>query len=146
MSTMMCPFSAPLVAEDFACHQAEAVIRRGGTEIACRSESSCTRCIDLHRVIKAAALAEQDYADDLTRVPHSLLVRIQYGGLLGLQRLIDNSGASATRIADIDSLVETALARFSGRPGIPGADLGKDIAACKLPGRRSRKKRRGNGS
>ena len=68
--------------------------------------------IDLHRVIKAAALAEQDYADDLTRVPHSLLVRIQYGGLLGLQRLIDNSGTSATRIADIDSLVETALARF----------------------------------
>ena len=67
-------------------------------------------------------------------------------GLLGLQRLIENSGTSATRIADIDSLVETALARFSGLPGIPGAELGRDIAACKLPGRRRRKKRRGNGS
>ena len=53
---------------------------------------------------------------------------------------------SATRIADIDSLVETALARFGGLPGIPGSELGKDIAACKLPGRRSRKKRRGNDS
>jgi hypothetical protein len=140
----MCPFSAPLVAEDFACRQAEPVIRRGGTEIACRSETSCTRCSDLHRVIKAAALADQDYTDDLTLVPHSLLVRIQYGGLLGLQRLIDGSSDSATRIDDIDSLVETALARFGGPPGIPAAELSLDIAACKLPGRRSRKQRRRN--
>ncbi len=145
MSTLMCPFSAPLVAEDFSCRQAEAVIRRGGTEIACRSETSCTRCIDLHQVIKAAALAEQDYADDLTQVPHSLLVRIQYGSLLGLQRLVEDNRDNKTPIADIDGLVETALARFGGLSGIPCAELCTDITACKLPGRRSRK-RRGGGS
>jgi hypothetical protein len=138
MSTLMCPFSAPLVAEDFACRQAETVIRRGGTEIACRCETSCTRCINLHQVIKAAALADQDYADDLTRVPHSLLVRIQYGGLLGL---MGDGGESASRITDIDSLVETVMVRYNGLSGIPAAELCADIAACRLPGRRSRKRR-----
>ena len=34
MSDLICPFSAPLVAQDFACRYGEAVIRRGGTEIA----------------------------------------------------------------------------------------------------------------
>ena len=140
MSTLMCPFSAPLVAEDFACRQAEPVIRRGGTENSCRSDTSCTHCIDLHRAIKGAALAEQGYADDLTQVPHSLLVRIQYGGLLGLQRISGESGESTTDVTDIDSLVETALARFGSLSGIPCATFCADIHAYRLPGRRRRKR------
>jgi hypothetical protein len=133
----MCPFSAPLVSEDFGCRHAEMVIRRGGAEIACRLEAACTRCGELHRAMKAAALADQGYEDDLTEVPHSLLVRIQHGGLLGLQRITLESG---TAIDDIDRLVESAVAKFGAVSAIPCQELCADIARYRLPGRRHRKR------
>jgi hypothetical protein len=135
----MCPFSAPLVAQDFGCRHAGTVIRRGGAEIACRSEAACTRCGELHRAMKAAALTDQGYEDDLTEVPHSLLVRIQHGGLLGLQRITLESG---TAIEDIDRLLESAVAKFGAVSAIPCQDLCPDIAGYRLPGRRHRKRKR----
>mgnify|MGYP001825440563 CR=1 FL=1 len=140
MSKLICPFSAPLVAEDFACRHAEAVIRRGGTEIACHAGTSRARCIELHQAMKAVALAEQGYEDDLTQVPHSLLVKIQYGGLLGLQRLTGQGGETATTVADIDSLVESARLRFGTVSDIPCTELCTDMTGYRLPGRRSRKR------
>ena len=140
MSDLMCPFSAPLIAEDFACPHAEPVIRRGGTEIACSSETARMRCAGLHQAIKAEALADHDYADDLTQVPHSLLVRIQYGGLLGLRRLTGQDSDSATMIADIDGLVEAARVHFGSVSDIPCTELCADMTGYRLPGRRSRKR------
>jgi hypothetical protein len=140
MSDLMCPFSTPLIAEDFACPHAEPVIRRGGTEIACSSETARMRCAGLHQAIKAEALADHDYADDLTQVPHSLLVRIQYGGLLGLQRILAEGGRAGAGIQDIDGLVEAALAHFGSLSDIPCGAICADINACKLPGRRGRKR------
>lgn len=140
MSNLICPFSAPLVAGDFACRHAEAIIRRGGTEIACQAGTSRAHCIELHQAMKAVALAEQGYEDDLTQVPHSLLVKIQYGGLLGLQRLTGQGGETATTVADIDSLVEFARLRFGTVSDIPCTELCTDMTGYRLPGRRSRKR------
>jgi hypothetical protein len=140
MSDLMCPFSAPLIAEDFACPRAEPVIRRGGTEIACSSGTARTRCAGLHQAMKSAALADQGYADDLTQVPHSLLVRIQYGGLLGLQRVLAEGGRTGAGIGDIDGLVKAALAHFGSLSDIPCTAFCADINACRLPGRRGRKR------
>ena len=140
MSDLTCPFSAPLVAEDFACRHAESVIRRGGTEIACQAEVSRARCIELHQAMKAVALADQGYEDDLTQVPHSLLVRIQYGGLLGLQRLTGQDSDAATTVADIDSLVEAARVHFGSVSDIPCTELCADMTGYRLPGRRNRKR------
>ena len=136
----MCPFSAPLFAEDFACPRAEPVIRRGGTEIACRSETARARCAGLHQAIKSAALTDQGYTDDLTQVPHSLLVRIQYGGLLGLQRVLAEGGRTGAGIRDIDGLVEAAQAHFGSLSDVPCIAFCADINACRLPGRRGRKR------
>ncbi len=140
MSNLICPFSAPLVAEDFACRFANVVIRRGGTEIACQNAISRARCIELHQAMKAVALADQGYEDDLTQVPHSLLVKIQYGGLLGLQRLTGEDSDTTTAVTDIDSLVESAKARFGTVSDIPCVDLCTDMTGYRLPGRRSRKR------
>ena len=98
------------------------------------------RCAGLHQAIKAEALADHDYADDLTQVPHSLLVRIQYGGLLGLQRLLAEGGRTGAGIQDIDGLVEATLAHFGSLSDIPCSAICADIDACKLPGRRGRKR------
>ncbi|MDH3527375.1 MAG: hypothetical protein OEM43_07730 [Gammaproteobacteria bacterium] len=140
MSELICPFSATLVQEDFGCPKANPIVRRGGAEIACTTEQAHTRCKHLFQKLKDAALPEFGVEDDLLKMPHSVLVKVQYGGLLGLQRSMDPSTGPALAVDAIDSLVAAAIERFGSVDAIPCADFCDTIVNYKLPGRRKRSK------
>ena len=135
MSDRICPFSATLAKEDFSCPLAEQIIRRGGAEFACRSDADHTRCTQLFARLKAAALPAFELEDDLLAVPHGVLAKIQFGGLLGLQRLL---GSVKPRVDDIASLVDAAATHYSDIEAIPCERLVGDIAGYKLSRRRKR--------
>lgn len=140
MSESICPFSATLVQEDFACPNANPIVRRGGAEIACTDALAHARCQQLFQRLKDAALPEFGVEDDLLKMPHSVLVKIQYGGLLGLQGSINSStGEAAATIEDIDALVSAASEHFGSIEAIPCRDFCAQIVSYKLPGRRRRK-------
>lgn len=46
--------------------------------------------------------------DDLLSMPHSALVKIQTGGLLGLQRLLTDAPATPATVTNINALAEAA--------------------------------------
>ena len=136
MSDLICPFSATLVKEDFACTQAEQIIRRGGAEFACRSGPLHAHCSRLFDRLKTAALPAFDLEDDLLQVPHGVLAKIQFGGLLGLQRLLEDSPGNT--VDDIATLVETASKHFGDIDAIPPDRLVDDITRYQLTRRRRR--------
>jgi len=74
--------------------------------------------------------------DDLLSMPHSVLVKIQYGGLLGLQRLLRTASQVGERVDDIQALVAEASLRF--RDAVPCTTLVDDITAFKPRARRGR--------
>lgn len=47
MPDLLCPFSAPVVKQDFACQHAQEIIRRGGSEIACQQADAHGICMSL---------------------------------------------------------------------------------------------------
>ncbi len=138
MTDLICPFSATLARDDFSCPRARQVIRRGGTEFSCDSETSRARCEQLFENCKQAALPAFDVEDDLTLMPRSVLVKVQFGGLLGLRRLVTGQAGGDGRVDDIDALVDTAIGQFSGLDSIPCEQLVDDITGWKLPRRRGR--------
>ena len=138
MEELKCPFSAPLITQQFGCTRAAEVVRRGGAEISCTDASARSRCDQLFQRTKLAALPAFGVEDDLLSMPHSVLVKIQYGGLLGLQRLLHAAPQVAARVEDVQALVAEATARFGGAAGIPCASLVDDIAAFKPRARRGR--------
>ncbi|MGB5475258.1 MAG: hypothetical protein WBQ78_17515 [Gammaproteobacteria bacterium] len=138
MQDLICPFSATLARETFGCIRAERVIRRGGTEFTCRDPASHARCLQLFGQMKDAGLTAFDVEDDLTQIPHSVLVKIQFGGLLGLQRITQATPAEAGRIEDIDALVTAAVKRFDTLQAIPCEQLTSDMTGYSLS-RRSRR-------
>jgi len=77
MSELICPFSSTLVQEDFACTNARPIVRRGGAEIACAAEAAHARCQRFFQRLKDVALPEFGVEDDLLKMPHSVLVKIQ---------------------------------------------------------------------
>jgi hypothetical protein len=136
MEEHKCPFSAPLITRQFGCAHAQEVIHRGGAEINCTDAAAQARCDLLFQRMKAAALPAFGVEDDLLSMPHSVLVKIQYGGLLGLQRLLRAESQVSERVEDIQALVVEASLRFSD--AVPCAPLVADITTFKPRARRGR--------
>lgn len=134
METFKCAFNGTLVAQTFGCVHAEPVACRGGPDVACRSPASHRRCAEVFDRLKTAALPAFGVEDDLLSMPHSVLMKIQHGGLLGLQCLLD--GAPASRVENVDGLVERAIGQFQTADAIPCADVVADMTSYQLKRRR----------
>lgn len=134
METRKCPFSAPLVTHQFGCTKAQEVVRRGGAEIDCSDTAARSRCSALFERLKAAALPVFGVEDDLLSMPHSVLVKIQHGGLLGLQRELTGTATIAEKVDDIDQLATDVNARYGD--SVPVDTVVADITAFKLRVRR----------
>lgn len=132
----ICPFGSTLVTETCACVHAEQVVRRGGAEIICQEDAAYSRCSNLFQHLKQAALPAFDVEDDLTTMPHSVLQKIQFGGLLGLQTLLTNQAAD--QVANVVSLMEAAEAKYGSLDSLPYAELVRFITEYKLKRRRDR--------
>jgi hypothetical protein len=138
MPDLICPFSAPLVKQDFGCQYAREIIRRGGAEIACDQAEQHSVCCNLHLVVKQSALAGLGYEDDLLTVPHNVLVKIQYGGLLGLQELVNEEDDTTDTVHDIASLVTRIQMLYQNFESIPTDSIIHSIREYKTQ-RRGRK-------
>lgn len=132
----LCPFGSTLVTETCQCSHAEQVVRRGGAEIICQDAAVYARCVTLFQHLKQVALPEFGVEDDLTSMPHSVLQKIQFGGLFGLQNLV--SGESGDTVADVVSLVDAAESKYNDLESIPYAELVGSITEYKLKRRRGR--------
>jgi hypothetical protein len=125
-----CAFSATLLGGDFGCRRAQTVTRRGGPDMACTSGAGHARCEALLQRMKLAALPAFGVEDDLLSMPHSTLVKVQFGGLLGLQRLLE--GQAAARVDDVDALAERAVGHYGGTDAVPFQDLVADMTSFRL--------------
>lgn len=132
MAECKCPYSGTLVSEQFACPLAKTVVRRGGPEVECTSQVAHTRCASLFQRMKEVALPAFGVEDDLLAMPHSVLVKIQYGGLLGLQRILGEVSEETSTVADIDGLCESAVQRYNNVASIPCQTFVQDMTAYKL--------------
>jgi len=130
-----CAFSVTQITGQFACEMGQQVTRRGGPDVACTSEAAHQQCARLFQRMKDVALPAFGVEDDLLSMPHSVLVKIQFGGLLGLQRLLDGSAASV-EVKNIDGLIGRALEQYGSLEAIPCTAFVEDMTSYKLKRRR----------
>lgn len=116
METEKCPFEHPLIGEVFGCSHAELVSKRDGPHAICKVSAAALRCQRLFAAFKQAALPVFDVPDDLEKMPHSVPVKIQYGGLQGLAAQLTGN---AEQISDIHALVDAAESMFGDIAKVP---------------------------
>lgn len=137
MTDLICPFSAPLAQEAYKCSHARKVIRRGGEEIACDNDSVHSSCKAVHDHCKQATLLQMGLEDDLLSVPHSSLVKIQFGTLMGLQQTMTHVDARYhEEEPDIPDLVTHAITHYSSVASIPTENTCNASMEFKLQRRR----------
>lgn len=129
MPANRCSFSSPLVTEQYVCSQGEQVVRRGGTEVACRDEAACSRCEAVFEWLKQVSLPAFNVEDDLTAMPHSVLQKIQFGSLAGLREHLD---VKPSERSDIDRLLNQAAEHYGDIDALPYTELVENIVGYKL--------------
>ena len=112
-----CSFASTMIREDYACEKARMVTRRAGPDISCTSVQASDRCSVLLEKFKEAGLEAFDAKDDLLETPHSVYVKIQFGGLLGLAR--DIFHPTADRVENIFLLIDEALKHYQSLDAVP---------------------------
>ncbi len=103
-----CSFSITLITEDYSCEKAQLVTRRAGPDIACACEQASKNCKHVYSKLKDVGLPAFDAQDDLLKTPASVFSKIQFGGLLGLYKLVKEDESSELKIDNIFRLVEKA--------------------------------------
>ena len=124
-----CPFQVPQIKKDFACKLGVEVTRRDGAAVACQSDSASRHCCELYEHLKQVGLRAFGMRDDLAKVPQSFYIKVQYGGLLGLQRLL---GDTRQDVVDISSLLTQLHAQYGEIENIPCEQVKTDIKSCKV--------------
>lgn len=137
MNDDSCVFALPQISKDFACEFGELVTRRAGPDIACKSVEMCQLCNSVYEQMKIAGLSAFEYEDDLTQVPHGIWVKIQYGGLLGLQRELSDP-ADKQKIGNISAVIKQAMHRYEGVEQLPYPDLVPAMQSYRIKRRRTR--------
>lgn len=121
---------------EFACQQAASVVRRGGPDIACQAQAAHQRCESLLLHLQAAALPAMGFTGDLESTPHSALVKIQFGGLLGLLHQLE--GINTSTVANVDALVLKVEQQHAVAEAVLAPDIINTILDYKLRTRRGR--------
>ena len=97
------------------------------------------QCRTVHEKVKQAVLAEMGLEDDLLSVPHSTLVKIEFGAVLGLNQALQPQNASASdSIADIATMIQSALETYNSADQLPVDTTTQTAIAYKLQRRRKR--------
>ncbi|MGD2081378.1 MAG: hypothetical protein PVF91_00305 [Chromatiales bacterium] len=139
MSAPRCPFQTPIIAGDFECSLGDHVTVRNAPQVHCRSPDALRRCERVYARLKDVGLPAFGMEDDLLSTPHSVMQKIQYGGLLGLQSLSGLAPESPGTIPDIGALIE----RLDADPGLdalPYSGLASGMTDFQLKRRRGRRR------
>ena len=135
-----CSFSITLITEDFSCEKAQLVTRRAGPDVACQSEQGSNDCKRVYEKLKSVGLPAFDAEDDLLETPASVFTKIQYGGLLGLQRCVTESELQQEQVDNIYQLVQQVLRVEQVENKLNFEDTVDDITTFKIKRHKTRRK------
>ena len=128
---LICPFERLLVSGARRCRRARPVTRREGAGMDCDDAAAQARCGRLQEYFGEVGTAAFGDLEDLTQVPHSVLMKVQLGGFAGL---------AAALGSDADDLDELAAAAEPERNRLDAEALAQ--AMRQAGGLRQRERRR----
>lgn len=135
-----CPFEKSILTNQCACSRAERFCIAEREGVHCNTDAAQARCVALLDLLRAQARFALRTIESGSALPHAKAMRVQVGGLRGLQALLDPEAERPSTIDDIDALVESAIARFGRLEDVPFQVIVQQITAYR--GRRPFRERR----
>lgn len=134
-----CVFEKALNSRVCSCEKSDRFNLADREGVACKTQSAQSLCKELIQHLRS----NSRFALRLTQIngplPHASEIRIQNGGLLGLQKALSNGQQDHSTVKDIHGLIQLTVARYGGWNSIPYHKIVQSIIRYQLRHRRSRK-------
>jgi hypothetical protein len=126
-----CPFARSILQRCAACARADRIQVAERELVGCQDQASHSRCNEFHgRLRQSFAFALSKPRID-SPLPHGQEMRVQCGGLKGLQHTLDG----AAEVQDVDRLLDNARRRWGDLADLPYSEI-VHSAASSYRGRR----------
>lgn len=133
-----CVFEKTILSRRAHCHHAHRFNLADREGVGCQHPDAAKLCQATLALMRDKAL----FALKMTRLegplPHAKEIKVQTGGLYGLQQILGN-GDNTTPIADIIALLQSALDRYGNIHALPYEEIARSIVH--FEGRTRRNKR-----
>lgn len=159
MNPTRCYFEKLLLLRYGNCEQAKKLFLAEREAFACNSEDAQQKCLKLLENLRSNARFSLQVTQANGQLAHAKEIKVQAGGLFGLQQLLSNQNLTQTEVlhdddakfgeqaqkhAPIENVFATineALAQYRELDSIPYNEIVKTIVNFKLPERKRKKKR-----
>ncbi len=133
-----CPFEKAVLSRRVDCEKSVRINIAEREAAGCRSLTAQETCAGLLLHLRRNALFALHLTHTEGVLPHAKEMKVQCGGLLGLQAQLFPALADAVQVENVHVLVRTALAQFGKVEDIPYQEIVKAVSAFEL--RRSHRK------
>ena len=159
MNPTRCYFEKLLLMHYGNCEQAKKLFLAEREAFACNSENAQQQCFKLLEQLRSNARFSLQITQIDGQLPHAKEIKVQVGGLFGLQQLLSDQNLTHTEILNDDdakfgeqaqlhapienifATVNEAVVRYKNLDSIPYNEIVKTIVNFKLPERKRKKKR-----
>lgn len=124
-----CAFEKAILTHQCKCSLSEKLNIAEREAAHCRSDSAQAQCIEFLDVLKKQARFALKLKSSTGVLPHGKAIRIQVGGLRGLQQVLDPEYARDMPINDVTSLISQAIATYKTLDDLPFSTIMQQIAA-----------------
>lgn len=128
-----CGFEKALLTRTVQCSKAQIFCLAERYGVACQSHTSSSRCSRLLELLRHKGSFALGLKSVDERLPHSLEMKVQMGGLQGIQCSLDNEKQS---IGDIDAVVAASEERYTGLDTLPYGDIVQSMVRYEIRRRR----------
>ncbi len=140
VNEVFCAFEKSVLTNECRCTQAERFCIAEREGVHCRSEERQTRCLNWLELLREQARFALRSDEERRLLPHGKAIRLQVGGMRGLQLVLEAGQPAATAIADVDGTLTAAEQRFGSLAALPFSAIMREVAAYKIR-KRARRKR-----
>ena len=127
-----CPFEKAILCGCGKCSRAEKHSIAEREAVSCSFQSSLDRCVRLHDLLKEKALFSLRLTHLQERLPHAKEMKIQCGGLIGLEKAVSGK----EQVHDVSGLVDRAVDMFCELESLPYSEIVQSVSAFAIRARR----------
>lgn len=130
-----CPFEKAILSSRCNCSQSQRLYLAEREGITCISEEIYSLC----SVLLEQLCIKAQFALKLMRtgepLPHAKAMKVQCGGLLGLQTILQNKSSDNQHVEDISTLILQAITTFKQFEQLPYQEIVKFISTYQVRGK-----------
>lgn len=138
VNAVYCAFEKSVLTNECACQRAERFCIAEREGVHCTSEPGQARCLRWLELLRDQARFALRTEEERRLLPHGKAIRLQVGGMRGLQQLLD-TGDEPLVVGNVDGLLAEAEERFGALERLPFSAIMRAVAAYQV---RKRSKRR----